>query len=53
MQRLLSPSFSLKVLESGSAGINSAFVLVVSSLCGLVEAGSRPLGVEEGRRDLS
>lgn len=53
MQKPLSPSSSLKVLESGSAGINSAFVLVVSSLCGPVEAGSRPLGMEEGRRDLS
>lgn len=52
MQRPLSPS-SLKVLESGSAGINSAFVLVVSSLCGPAEAGSRPLGAKEGRRDLS
>lgn len=51
MQRPLSPSFSLKVLESGSAGINSAFVLVVSSLCGPAQAGSRPLEAEEGRRD--
>lgn len=52
MQRPLSPS-SLKVLESGSAGINSAFVLVVSSLCGPAEAGSRPQGAKEGRRNLS
>lgn len=43
----------VKALESGSSGINRAFVLVVSSLCSPAEAVYKSPGGKIGRRALS